>query len=157
MSARQVLSRAGRAFCSSLRSDSGQMTVELMVVLPVVIVIAVIAVNALTFFSTCAEFDRVGRNAVRVCAASPAYGQELSQSAALVETAVSDELDLPNADVSVSVRQDALGHAAFDLALSYRPTLFGLGLKDEVFGVSLPALRHTTCLVIDVYKPGMLL
>ena len=41
-----------------LDDDGGQATVELAVVLPVVIIVAVIAVNALTFFGACAAFDR---------------------------------------------------------------------------------------------------
>lgn len=142
---------------SLLRDERGQMTVELVVVLPVVIVVAAIAVNALAFFSTCAEFDRAGRNAVRLCAASPAYEQGVDQSAALVESMVEEAIGLENAEVSVATSQDAQGHTAFELTLRYRPTLFGLGLKDEVLGVALPALEHASSLVVDVYKPGMLL
>ena len=36
-------------------------------------------------------------------------------------------------------------------------TLFGLGLKSEVMGVALPKLSHTEELVVDCYKPGVLL
>ena len=59
--------RAGIALlCSRVQADDrGQMTVELLVVLPVVLIVAVVAVNALTFFGDCAAFDRVARNAVR--------------------------------------------------------------------------------------------
>ncbi len=140
-----------------LRSERGQMTVELAVVLPAVIVVAVIAVNALAFFSTCAEFDRVGRNAVRLCATSPAYGQDADQSAALVESMVEEAVNLENVKVSVEVSRDWQGHAAFVLKMRYRPTLFGLGLRDEVLGVALPALEHENRFVVDTYKPGMLL
>ena len=41
--------------------------------------------------------------------------------------------------------------------LSFAPTLFGLGLKDEVFGVSLPRLVHEVALTVDAYRPGVLL
>ena len=41
--------------------------------------------------------------------------------------------------------------------LSFAPTLFGLGLKDEVFGVSLPRLVHEVDLTVDAYRPGVLL
>ena len=75
--------RAGIALlCSRVQADDrGQMTVELLVVLPVVLIVAVVAVNALTFFGDCAAFDRVARNAVRLCAASPAYGQDAGRGA----------------------------------------------------------------------------
>ena len=54
------------AICRKLADRSGQMTVELCAVLPVVIVIAAILVNVMTFFGECAEFDRVARNSVRL-------------------------------------------------------------------------------------------
>lgn len=160
---REEMCRQGRgAACRQtwrrrLIDERGQMTVELAVVLPVAIVIAVIAVNAMTFFSECAEFDRVGRNAVRVCATSPAYGQDVAQSVALVESAISEAMGASGSDVEVSAQQDGLGHMSFEMTLLYRPTLFSLGLKDEVLGVPLPVLRHEVSLVADAYKPGMLL
>lgn len=49
--------------------ERGQMTVELAVVFPALLAVAVIAVNALLFFSECAAFDRVAREAVRLHAA----------------------------------------------------------------------------------------
>ena len=42
--------------------ERGQMTVELAVVFPALLAVAVIAVNALLFFSECAAFDRVARD-----------------------------------------------------------------------------------------------
>ena len=45
--------------------ERGQMTVELAAAFPVLIIVAVIAVNALAFFSECAAFDNVFRDAVR--------------------------------------------------------------------------------------------
>ena len=71
------------------------MTVELAVVFPVLLAVAVIAVNALLFFSECAAFDRVAREAVRVHAASPACGQGLEQSCALVSQTVEQAFDRP--------------------------------------------------------------
>lgn len=134
---------------------SGQVTVELAVVLPVVIVVAVIVVNAMTFFAECAEFDRVGRNAVRMCAASPSGSVELSRIAAEVESAVEESMALDADEVEVLARQVDSGHAAFELVLRFRPGLFGMGLRDEVFGVQLPVLTHAVELTVDRYKPGM--
>ena len=109
---------------------SGQVTVELAVVLPVVIVVAVIVVNAMTFFAECAEFDRVGRNAVRMCATSPSGSVELSRIAAEVESAVEESMALDADEVEVLARQVDSGHAAFELVLRFRPGLFGMGLRD---------------------------
>ncbi len=137
-------------------SDRGQMSVELAVVLPVVIIIAVIVVNALTFFSECSSFDRIARNAVRVCATSPAYEQDLSQSISKVSDLIESAMPSENTESSVSASDNGLGYTSFTLTLSYYPTLFGLGLKSEVFGVPLPSLNHSVSIVIDTYKPGML-
>ncbi len=138
------------------RDDSGQMSVELAVVLPVVIIIALIVVNALTFFSECSSFDRVARNAVRVCATSPAYEQDLDQSVAQVSALVESAVTSTNEESSVSASKNGLGYTSFTLTLSYYPTLFGLGLRSEIFGVPLPSIDHSVSIVIDPYKPGML-
>lgn len=131
------------------------MTVELAVAMPVLIIVAVIAVNALTFFAECAVFDRVAHEAVRVRAAAPAYGQGPDQSCSLVEQDVRAVLDAENLDVSVSYGPAGFDCEQFTATLEFHPTLFGLGLRSEVFGVALPALSHTTSYIVDVYKPGV--
>ena len=87
--------------------------------------VAVISVNALTYFGWCAALD--------------------------------ERLDAENVSVSVSAHGVSAGHISFSATLEYMPTLFGLGLKSEVMGVALPKLSHTEELVVDCYKPGVLL
>ena len=137
--------------------ERGQMTVELAVVFPALLAVAVIAVNALLFFSECAAFDRVAREAVRVHAASPAYGQGLEQSCAQGAQTVEQAFDRPCLGTRVAVEGTADGHARFTATIEFSPTLFGLGLKSSVFGVALPRLEHAVSLTVDPYKPGMLL
>ena len=142
-----------------LSSESGQMMVELATMMPVLIIVAVMAVNAVTFFSECAAFDRVARNAIRIQATSPAYGQDAGESASLVRQTIDDamrvsEKDYLDLDVSVSGR--AGGKSVFRATLSFSPTLFGMGLKPSIFGVDLPKIEHTTELVVEPYRPGML-
>lgn len=145
-----------RSLLKRWRDERGQMTVELVAVLPAALIIALIAVNGLTFFSECAAFDRLSRNAVRLCAASPAYGQTMADSVAKIQGLLDESLTADNLTVEVGAEQDALGHARFTMKLRYLPTLFGLGLRDQVLGVALPALEHTETIVMDSYKPGML-
>lgn len=135
----------------------GQMTIEFVVALPAMLVVAVVAVNACTFFGLCAAFDNSFRDAVRVCATSPAYGQDVAQSCALVEEQLADVTRAENVEVKVTARAVSQGHTAFSGVLHYRPMLFSFALKSEVFGVSLPALMHTEELTVDCYKPGVLL
>ena len=53
-------------WCCMLRGSpvwrAGQMTVEFVVAFPVLIAVAVVAVNACLFFSECAAFDMVARD-----------------------------------------------------------------------------------------------
>lgn len=139
-----------------LRDDRGQTTVGLVVVMPVAIVLAAVAFNALLFFAECARFDRIAANAVRVCAAAPGYGQGLEQSVAHIDALIEDAMG-PGVSCDVSVAGGGAGFSTFTARMTYEPSLFGVDLRDEVFGVSLPALAHQTSLTIDSYKPGMLL
>ena len=140
-----------------LRAESGQMTIELVVALPVLIVVAVIAVNAMTFFSECAVFDRVVCDAVRVHATAPAYGQDVGQSAALVEQTVKAQLDASNLGVSVSHGVADPDLDEFRATLEFSPTLFGMGLRSEVLGVPMPRLKHEVRYVVDSYRPGVII
>jgi choline dehydrogenase-like flavoprotein len=139
------------------RKCAGQMTIEFAVAMPVFIAIALIATNAMLFFSECAAFDRISKDAARVCATSPAYGQTIEQSRAQIQNQLEVAFDKPYLASRVSVSEDVWGHCTFTSTLEFSPTLFGLGLKSEVFGVSLPHLEHESAITIDVYKPGVLL
>ena len=143
-----------RARC---RAESGQMTIEFVVALPVMLVVAVVAVNACTFFGICAGFDNDFRDAVRIRATSPAYGQDLAQSSTLIEEDLARACRAANVRARVEARAVSQGHTTFTGTVKYEPTLFGLGLRSEVLGVSMPALLHREEITIDCYKPGVLL
>lgn len=137
--------------------ESGQATVELAIAFPVMLVVAVVAVNAVLFFSDCAAFDRIAREAVRVHATSPAYGQGLEQGRAKVEGELASSFSRSNLSSRVAVEGASGGHATFSATLEFAPTLFGLGLRSSVLGVAMPHLEHTTRYTVDCYKPGVLL
>lgn len=141
---------------SKIRDQKGQMMVELCMLLPVVIVIAVIVVNAIMFFGDCAKFDRISRNAACAVAASPSYGWNPGQSAAEIQAQVESEMSASNLTSSVDVFVDSNGMETYRATLRFRPTLFGLGLNTEVLGVPLPSLTHTSSITVSPYKPGML-
>lgn len=140
-----------------LRSESGQMTIEVAVAFPVLIAVAVIAANVMTFFSECAVFDRVAREAVRVYAAAPAAGQTVDQSVSLVQQSIRSQLDEPNLEVEVSHGMTGPDLDEYTASLEFYPTLFGMGLRSQVFGVQLPHLTHSVDYVIDSYKPGVII
>lgn len=139
------------------QGESGQMTVEFVVVFPVLIIVAVIAVNALLFFSECAAFDRIARDAVRTYATSPGYGQTSDHACASIGSSIDKAMNKDNLDAEVIVEGGGAGLTTYTATLKFVPTLFGLGLKSQVFGVALPALVHGTSLTIDPYRPGVFL
>ena len=143
--------------CRGLFEEKGQMTVELAVAFPVMIAVAVISMNALLFFSECAAFDRLACQAVRVNAAAPAYGVGPSQTAGLVQQELEGSFDRSYLGVSVAAVQVGFDYTEYSATLEFAPTLFGMGLKDSVFGVSLPHLRHTVSYVVDPYRPGVII
>lgn len=134
----------------------GQMTIELAAALPVLLVVALVAANAMTFFVQCAVFDRAAHQAVRVHAAAPAYGQGLATSCALVEADIRAALGGSNVEVSVTCSSAGRNLERFTATLVFSPILFGCGLRSQVFGVQMPGLTHTTEYVVDSYKPGVI-
>ena len=134
---------------------SGQMTIELAVALPVLLVVAMVSVNALVFFDQCAVFDRAAHQAVRVHAASPAYGQTPSMSCSLAQADIESALGGKNVSVSVTCASAGRNLERYTARLEFSPTLFGMGLRSSVFGVSMPRLVHTSEYVVDSYKPGV--
>ena len=139
------------------RCDAGQMTVEVAVAFPVLIIVAAIAVNAVLFFSECAAFDRLARQAVRAYATAPAYGASADTCCAAVEQELQAAFDRPYLQVSVSRASAALDFDTYTAVLEFSPTLFGRGLRGNVFGVALPHLTHAITYTVDTYRPGVLL
>lgn len=131
----------------------GQMTVELCVVLPIVLALAAILVNVLTFFGECAEFDRVARNSVRLCASSLPEDTDAAAAVADITSMVSDEMHSDKVSCELT-ETSTTGYACYTLMYSYVPTLFGLPLRGSVFGVSMPEISHMIHMVIDPYHPG---
>lgn len=132
------------------REESGQMTVELCIVFPVVIVVAIIAVNALLFFADCAQLDRIARNAITTLASSPPLDEDPAALAAKVEALVREEMDAQ--DIACQYEESS-GVGRFRVTASFEATLFGRGMRSSLFGISLPKLQHSTALAVDIYSP----
>ena len=137
-----------------MRDERGQMTVELAVVFPVVLVVAAIVVNALLFISECAAFDRSFPQAVRLCIAPP-YGTRVEDCSQSIQESLSGQFANEHAEVSVSVGESGFSCVSFTGELIFSPTLFGMGLRSEVLGVQLPRAVHRTQYVVDPYRSGI--
>ena len=151
-----------------LRSQRGQMSVELVAVIPVVLIVAAIGMNILDYMGQCAKFDRIASEAVRVYGVSPGYGQYgASNCNGAIERAIRQAFDTDAVDVEVSSQDinvftgadTSNSNLLFALIPSYRrytctmsfsPRFFGT----SIFGVLIPQTQHTTEYVIDPYEPG---
>lgn len=143
------------AFAS--KGFSGQMTIEFVIAFPAALIIGLIAVNAVLFFSECAAFDRSFRSLVCTYAASPAYEQGTDQSCASISESLQSEFSADHIEVEVNSRGVSGELVVFEGTLKFSPTLFGKGSLSGVFGVSFPPLSHSESLTVDVYKAGVFL
>ena len=139
------------------KGNLGQMTIEFVIAFPVALIIALVAINTVLFFSECAAFDRSFRSLVCTYASSPAYEQDVGRSCAQVSEALHGEFDSEQVDIEVSSSGSSGGLVEFKGTLQFSPTLFGKGSLSGVFGVSFPSLTHQESIVVDVYKPGVFL
>lgn len=82
--------------------EAGQMVVELCVVMPVILMVAVAIVDGLVFAATCAKFDHLAPQAVLAVAASPeGTSFDAGTCSAEVEGQLSEEMAKDRAEVSV--------------------------------------------------------
>ncbi|MBQ9067537.1 MAG: hypothetical protein IJ131_00530 [Eggerthellaceae bacterium] len=137
------------------RSERGQMTVELAVCIPAVIAVALVVFNAMLFMEHCAAFDRIAKEAVRLCAASPAHGQGPADSEALVRDFLRASFSEGYLDVDVESSSGVLGFAEYKAVLRFTPTLFGRSFSGAVFGVRIGQVSHEVSFTIDPYRPGV--
>ena len=138
-----------------VRGDcEGQMTVEFVVAFPAMLAIALVAMNALLFFSECASFDRLARQSICVHAAAPAYGKGGGQIAADIQSELQASFDREWLQVEVEASGASLGHARYTATLGFTPTLFGRSFSGNAFGVRISPLEHQVSMVVDPYRPG---
>lgn len=140
----------------ALRGQDGQATIELAITFPVALILAVVVLNLVNYLGVCASFDRVFAQQVRVAAAAPGVGQNLSDSSAVVQAALEQRYGWECSSVGVTVSQDAFGNSTFCGEIAYEPTLFGLNFRSILFGADAPTLRHQTRYAVSCYRPGVL-
>lgn len=149
------------------RAERGQMVVELAVVLPVCIVVALVVFNLCRFVEACATFDRVAPDAVIAQGVSPAGEQSSLSAAGQVQSSIQSALDMSTCEVSVQLSgapQDVAGPGigfsvsplltTFTCTLRYRPWPGSFVIAGVVFSPPV-ALTHTRTLVVDRYRPGV--
>lgn len=147
------------------RTRSGQMTVELAVLVPVVLVVALVGVNLMEFVALCARFDRASLDAVTSHGVSPAGCQ--SQVGATEEVREALELAMGSAPCELLVSAERVDGAGGGTSFAISPFLtrytctmaFAPWPRElRLPGISLTApalLSHSRELVVDGFRPGV--
>lgn len=150
-----------------VREEVAQATVEMAVVTPVLIVLALVVYNVMTFVSATARFDRVAPDIVIAHAISP----EGDGTGSLVDASerIKDHLEeaMGNYDVEIevagedgdgtrgdgSISLDA-GLRTYTCSMKFKPWPTGLTIAGVPLGA--PAfLAHERTVTVDPWRPGV--
>ncbi len=145
--------------------QSGQMTVELAILVPVVIAVALVVANLMEFVDACAAFDRLSLDEIIAEGVSPAGEQSVVASVAAVGAALGSALggearcDVEVTAERVSAEEGELLSVAplltrYTCTMVFRPWPRELRLPGITYVAPLE-LRHERTLVIDRYRPGV--
>ena len=134
--------------------ESGQMAVELAVIMPVILVVLVIAIDMLVFASECARFDHLVPQRVLEHAVSPPINcYESDSRAEHIQYALEDDFDRNGASVETSYEDAGVALASMSV---YHCTLRFTPWPLSIAGAP-PLLEHTCSIAVDPYTPGELL
>lgn len=134
--------------------ESGQMAVELAVIMPVILIVLVIAVDMLVYAGECARFDHIAPQRILALAVSaPMDGYADDTRVTAVQSALEGDFAKNGSSVEVSC-EDA--GAAFASMQVYRCTFRFAPWPLSIAGA--PAtLEHGCSIAVDPYTPGELL
>ena len=141
------------------------MTVELAVVTPVVVAIALVVLNLMGFVEACAAFDQAAHDAIVAQGVAPAGEQTETVSTEGVQSLLRELLGREDrCEVEVSVESVSAGTSGsfvisplltrYVCVLTYRPWPRSLRLPGVTYDAPF-ALRHECELVVDRYRPGV--
>lgn len=143
--------------------QKGQMFVETALVLPVVLVVALIAINLFKFADMCSKFDRVAADQIIAHGISSSHSvnedapENLAQR---IRTALNCD---DNCDIVVSLEGESEGienmvsvFPKYQVTLKYKPWPHALRLP--LVSLESPlCLTHTTSIVVSPYKSGVVI
>ena len=155
--------------CTTMREERAQATVEMAVVTPVLLVLALIVYNVMVFASAVARFDRVVPDIVLAHAVAPeGEGDERSiDASATVQAQILNAMEGYDLQIEVSSEQGAATSDGGLLSLSgtfrtytctmhYEPWPSSLSIAGLSLGA--PAqLSHERVVTIDPWRPGVVM
>lgn len=150
--------RLRRGLRRARADECGQMSVEMAVSLPVLVICMVIAIDVLVYMGECARFDHLAPQEVLACATSPSHGAASQANAQGVQDALCSEFSRYNAQVEVDAQEGGMldGSVVYTCTLSLAPWPLGAA-GSSVLGTGIPLfLRHSCSFAVDPYVPGQL-
>lgn len=149
-----------------IRNQTGQMAVELAVVMPVVLVVALIVINALQFMVLVARFDRVAPDAVLVQGVSPAGSSEGMACVEAVRNHIETAMGSNGCEISVSLKElDArnagalvdlgAGTVCYSCSLTFHPWPTSVSFAGIGYGLPF-SITHVRTLVVDRFRAAIL-
>lgn len=142
-----------------LNGEEGQMVVEMAVVTPVMIAMAIVVLNLMWFIEASARFDRVAPDAVLAMAVSPEGGIDGSGGNWAVCQAI--EVSVESYSAWELAEPDGIGFSfaphltRYVCTLTYHPWPSGFSVAG--FDASIPVeLTHQSMLVVDRYRSGVI-
>lgn len=157
----------GERLLRPLRARDAQMTVELAVMTPVVIVVALVVLNLMGYVEACAAFDQAAQDAVIAQGVAPSGSQTAEHAAAEVRSLLEELLGRRDR-CEVEVRAEAVSAGAegffvisplltrYVCTLRYRPWPRLLRMPGVTYEAPL-SLRHECELVVDRYRSGVVM
>lgn len=149
----------------SVRDDAGQMAVELAVLVPVIVAVALVVANVLQFAELVSRFDRVAPDAVVLHGVSASGVSSELAGVAEVKSAIEQAMGEMPCEVAVraepisgdcsEARIDlAAGTTRFVCELGYRP--WPSSVQIAGVGFELPAIvRHQRSFVVDRFRAAV--
>lgn len=144
---------------NNLFNNYGQMSVELCVTLPVILIFLVIAIDGMVFINACSKFDHVANQAILAFACSQ-DGNEFDEEEALndVKKAMEEASGKQHASVEVEAQKCGImgDLVKYTCQLNYFPWPLSAN-QVSIFGVNLSAsLKHKRVFVVRAFAPGKL-
>ncbi|WP_245798973.1 hypothetical protein [Collinsella vaginalis] len=149
--------------------ERAQATVEMAVMAPVLIIVALIVYNLMVFISATARFDRVAPDIVLAHGASPVGGEGAATAAvaATVKTELERAMGTYDIEVEVSVAEEEDGSPTallslvgglrtFTCTMRFTPWPQGLALAGIALGAPV-RLTHERAVIVDPWRPGVII
>lgn len=151
-----------------VREERAQAVVEMAVVAPVMVVLALIVYNVMVFSAATARFDRVAPDVVLAHGVSPEGGEGAGTASAARTVEAQLAAAMEGYDVEVEVRVDEAGEGGgsvlslvgslrtYSCTMRYAPWPSGFSIASVSLGAPV-FLTHERAVTVDPWRPGVVL